>query len=86
MNAKLCVVVLVTSLLTLSGCKTTEQAAMATPVNDVAIQKPGTTYDPRIVEDSAYISYVQRLALRRGVYVRWVNKPHKRVVDQPTEQ
>jgi hypothetical protein len=25
---------------------------------------------------------VERLALRRGVNVRWVNKPHKRVVDQ----
>ncbi len=85
MNIKLCAIVLAIASLALSGCKTTEQAAMSKPAPDAVATKPGTTYAPRIVEDTAYISYVQRLALRRGVYVRWVNKPHKRIVDQ-TEQ
>ncbi len=82
MNAKLCAVVLAIAALALPGCKTTEQAAMSKPVPESAVVKPGTTYAPRIVEDSVYISRVQRLALSRGVYVRWINKPHKRVVDQ----
>jgi hypothetical protein len=82
MNAKLLAVILATAALSLSGCKTTESAVMTKPSADIAAEKPGTTYDPRIVEDSAYISHVQRMALRRGVYLRWVNKPQKRIVDQ----
>jgi hypothetical protein len=91
-KTELCAVALAIALLPLSGCKTTESAMTAAPaqaervqtaIQPVAAQpKAGTTYDPRIVEDDKYISYVERLALRRGVNVRWVNKPHKRVVDQ----
>ncbi len=82
MNAKLCAVAVAAAVLSLSGCKTTESAAMTKPADDAAVQKSGTTYDPRIVEDAAYVSRVQQLALRRGVYVRWVHKPVKRVVDK----
>lgn len=83
MNAKYCAVLVALAALSLSGCKTTESAAMA--LSDDAAHKTGTPYDPRIEVDAEYVSHVQKLALRRGVYVRWVNKPHKRVVDQ-TEQ
>jgi hypothetical protein len=82
MNAKCCAVILATAALSLSGCKTTESAAMAKPSADLAAEKPGTTYAPRIVENTDYVSHVENLALRRGVYVRWVNKPQKRVVDK----
>ena len=82
MNAKLCAVAVAAAMLLLPGCKTTESAAMTKPAADVAVQKPGTTYEPRIVEDAAYVSRVQQLALRRGVFVRWVNKPVKRIVDK----
>jgi hypothetical protein len=85
MNAKLFAAVLAMTALSLPGCKTTESAAILEPSAGPAAEKAGTTYDPRIVEDTAYISRVQRMALRRGVYVRWVNKPQKRIVDQ-TEQ
>ena len=83
MNIKHCVAAAALAALSLSGCKTTESAAIARP--DDTAHKAGTTYDPRIEVDAAYVSQVQKLAMRRGVYVRWVNKPHKRVVDQ-TEQ
>lgn len=83
MNAKYCAAAVALAVLSLSGCKTTESAAMA-QADDTA-HKTGTTYDPRIEVDAAYVSQVQKLAMRRGVYVRWVNKPHKRIVDQ-TEQ
>lgn len=80
MNVKYCAAIVALAALSLSGCKTTGSAAMARP--DDAAQKTGTTYDPRIEVDAAYVSQVQKLAMRRGVYVRWVNKPHKRIVDQ----
>lgn len=83
MNAKLCAAAIAMAVLSLSGCKTTESAAMARP--DDTAHKVGTTYDPRIEVDAEYVSHVQKLALRRGVFVRWVNKPHKRVVDQAAQ-
>lgn len=63
----------------LPGCKTTESAYVpaARPV-----APPGTRYQPRIEEDRAYVAYVESVARRRGVTVRWVHKPVKRHVDQ----
>ncbi|MFZ5638381.1 MAG: hypothetical protein ACOY82_17530 [Pseudomonadota bacterium] len=62
----------------LPGCKTTESAYVpaARPV------APATQYQPRIEEDRAYVAYVESVARRRGVSVRWVHKPVKRHVDQ----
>ena len=80
MNAQVCAVAVAMAVLSLSGCKTTESSAMTQAAPSE--QKPGTTYDPRIEVDAEYVSHVQKLAMRRGVFVRWVNKPHKRIVEQ----
>ncbi len=66
------------ALLVLPGCRTTESAYV--PAARPA--PPGTTYQPRIEEDRAYVAYVESVARRRGVTVRWVHKPVKRHVDQ----
>lgn len=62
----------------LPGCKTTESAYVPT----AKPAAPGTQYQPRIEEDKAYVAYVESVARRRGVSVRWVHKPVKRHVDQ----
>ena len=63
----------------LAGCKTMDHSAYQPPPPKVV---PGTQYQPRIEEDTAYIAYVEHMARVRGVSVRWVNKPTKRHVDQ----
>ncbi len=40
----------------------------------------------RIVDDSAYIAQVEHMARTRGVSVRWVNPPQKRVKDLQQDQ
>ena len=40
----------------------------------------------RIVDDSAYIAQVEHMARTRGVSVRWVNPPQKRVKDLQQNQ
>ncbi len=73
MNVKLC------PLLSLPGYRTTDGSAYVPAAKPAA---PGSTYDPRIEENAEYVAYVQSVARRRGVTVRWVNKPVKRRVDQ----
>ena len=67
--------------LALSACKTTESLTRVSPPAPDSLP-PATTYQPRIEEDSRYITHVEQMARRRGVLVKWVNKPHKRTVDQ----
>lgn len=66
--------------LALAGCKTMDHSAYQPPPPKQAA--PGTTYQPRIEEDTAYVAYVENMARIRGITVRWVNKPVKRHVDQ----
>ncbi len=82
MNAKISLLVVLIAGLSLPGCRTMEgsSAVAAAPAAKPAV--PGTQYAPRIEENTAYVSYVESVARRRGVTVRWVNKPVKRHVDQ----
>jgi len=36
---------------------------------------------PTDVDDAVYVARVERVARARGVYVRWVNPPHKHTSD-----
>lgn len=67
--------------LPLTACKTTESAGLANQTPEAKPLPPATTYQPRIEENEAYVAYVQQVARRRGILVRWVNKPVKRKVD-----
>lgn len=78
MSARMSASIVLFALLALPGCKTTESAYVP-PAKPAQV---GTQYQPRIEEDKAYVSYVEGVARRRGVTVRWVNKPVKRHVDQ----
>ncbi len=80
MNAKMCSLVVLAAALSLSGCRTMEESTAMTPAAKPAA--PGTVYAPRIEENAAYIAQVESMARRRGLTVRWVNKPVKRHVDQ----
>jgi hypothetical protein len=40
----------------------------------------------QIVDDSAYIAQVEHMARDRGISVRWVNPPQKRVKDLKQDQ
>lgn len=80
MNVKLCSLFVLAAALMLPGCRTTDASARYVPVAKPAT--PGSTYDPRIEENAAYIAYVESVARRRGVTVRWVHKPVKRHVDE----
>jgi hypothetical protein len=80
MNAKLCPLLVLAAGLSLSGCRTMDESASLVPAAKPA--SPGSTYDPRIEENAEYVAYVENMARRRGVIVRWVNKPVKRHVDQ----
>ncbi len=81
MNIMLCSIVVLAAGLSLSSCRTMDESAAYVPASKpVAV---ATTYQPRIEENAAYVSYVESVARRRGVAVRWVNKPVKRHVDQP---
>jgi hypothetical protein len=40
----------------------------------------------QIVDDAAYIAQVEHVARSRGVSVRWVNPPQKRVKDLQQDQ
>ncbi len=93
MNVRYYAVLAAIVLMSLSSCKTMEgkslsmspaQGSVNTPVETPV--KPGTLYAPRIEEDTAYMAYVQRMAWRRGVYLRWINKPQKRIVDPSQQQ
>ena len=79
MNVKLCPLLVLAAALSLPGCRTTDGSAYVPAAKPAA---SGSTYDPRIEENAEYVAYVQSVARRRGVTVRWVNKPVKRRVDQ----
>jgi len=64
----------------LTGCASMNESASAPAAQSAP--RPGTPYLPRIETDEAYVSHVENVARRRGVTVRWVNKPVKRKVDQ----
>lgn len=56
------------SLVVISGCSSMQdKSTMAKSVE---------------VDDAAYIAHVERVAMDRGVMVRWVNPPKKRVDTQ----
>lgn len=80
MNAKLCSLLVLAAAVSLPGCRTTDSSARHLPnAKPVA---PGSTYEPRIEENAEYVAYVESVARRRGVTVRWVYKPVKRHVDR----
>ncbi len=80
MNVKLCSLLVLAAVVSLTGCRTTEGSARYVPAAKPAAS--GSTYEPRIEENAEYVAYVQSVARRRGVTVRWVNKPVKRHVDR----
>ncbi len=80
MDVKLCSLVVLAAAVSLPGCRTTDGSARHVP--DAKPVAPGSTYEPRIEENAEYVAYVQSVARRRGVTVRWVNKPVKRRVDR----
>lgn len=57
--------VLVVSVVVLAGCASQDKTARATTPHDV--------------DDAAYVAQVEHSARDRGVEVRWVNPPQKRV-------
>lgn len=76
--------VLAVAAVSLSGCRTMDESAAATP--PPARVQTATTYQPRIEENARYVAYVENMARRRGIIVRWVNKPVKRHVDVPLDR
>lgn len=64
-----------TALLALSGvgCATTESTAAAPPTASSGYAQANT----------AYIQRVERLAMQRGIVVKWVNPPMKRRLPKP---
>jgi ABC-type nitrate/sulfonate/bicarbonate transport system substrate-binding protein len=81
MNTKMYMLAVIVAVMLLPGCKTTGGTSLAAAPAAKPVP-PGTTYAPRIEENAAYVAYVENMARRRGVTVRWVNKPSKRKVDQ----
>lgn len=74
MNALFRVVVLSSAAAGLAACATTP------PVASHATEPAAASRQVRIVNDDAYIAYVERVARRRGVIVQWVNPPTRRIV------
>lgn len=64
------------AVLSLSGCASNGGTAHIPPAATPVVV--GTTYQPLVRENTAYVSYVEGIARRRGVIVQWVNKPVKR--------
>ena len=62
--------VLAVSAVVLAGCASQDQAARATTPHDV--------------DDAAYVAAVDKVARERGIEVRWVNPPQKRVPEPTT--
>lgn len=80
--------VLAVAAVFLPGCRTMDESAAVTPPPariQTAPAQAATTYQPRIEEDARYVAYVENMARRRGIIVRWVNKPVKRHVDVPID-
>lgn len=79
--------VLAVAAVSLPGCRTMDESAATSPPARIqtAPAQAATTYQPRIEEDARYVAYVENMARRRGIIVRWVNKPVKRHVDLPID-
>lgn len=75
MHASTRLVVLSLSVLGLSACATSH------PVARAPAAEPPPAGEIRYERDHAYIAYVERLALRRGMQVQWVNPPNRRVAE-----
>jgi hypothetical protein len=56
--------------------------AMAALNGCSSMQDKSAMSRPMDVDDAAYVARVERVALNRGVSVRWVNPPTKRVPSQ----
>lgn len=74
MSRTLRMVVLSISILGLAACASTQHAVSQAPP---PAAKPGS-----ITSDAAYIARVEQIARRRGIEVKWVNPPTKRVASQ----
>lgn len=77
MNTPLRICLLSLSAFALASCAATENRS--TYVEPTAVSRSG---EVRVVKDQAYISYVERNARRRGIYLQWVNVPTKRVTSE----
>jgi hypothetical protein len=75
MKSPLRIAVLSLSVLGLAACASSQEGSAY--VEPARVVGPNET---RIERDAEYIAYVERQALRRGIYVQWVNVPTKRVV------
>ena len=60
--------VLAVSAVVLAGCASQDQMARSTVPHDV--------------DDAAYVAAVEHIARERGIDVRWVNPPQKRVPEK----
>ena len=67
MKTSYCVSILALAVVALGGC--------------AGMQDKSAMYPNQIVDDAAYIAQVEHIARDRGVAVRWVNPPQKRVKD-----
>jgi hypothetical protein len=76
MKVRMFPIVLSFCVLGLAACASHEQTAAY--VEPAAVGGQAQQLD-RIEVDSAYISKVERVALRRGIEVHWVNAPNRRV-------
>jgi len=74
MNALFRAVVLSSAAAGLAACATTP------PLASQATGSAAESRQVRVVNDDAYIAYVERVARRRGVIVQWVNPPTRRIV------
>lgn len=79
MKALPCIAAL--SLLGLPACQTTAGKSAAATIKPS--HPSASMSQPRIEDDLEYIAYVERVARRRGLILQWVNKPQKRIADNP---
>lgn len=76
MGRMLYTTVLSISVAGLCACAGTPQRVSQAPPASSA-DRPGS-----IVSDDEYVAYVDRVARRRGIEVKWVNPPTKRVASR----
>ena len=50
------------------------------------MQDKSAMYPDQVVDDAAYIAQVEHMARDRGVSVRWINPPQKRIKDLRQDQ
>ena len=69
--------VLSISVAGLCACAGTPQRVSQAPPPVPSADRPGA-----VVSNGEYIAYVERVARRRGIEVKWVNPPTKRVASR----